>query len=208
MGDGVPDGGVGACREIETLIINRPSPENNPFTFMSCTNDDQAVEWMKETEEKAAYCSEFDDYNDEAREVLKDQGKAFPYSFGLHLVAQIVAAFNPHDLDAMDESVPFTRQVFENLLGYQVSPEEYRYYFKSFIEAQQNARRYNNTAIPRFQENFQWSLNSKKMFKQFQTAAVANDIEEVVQYKQLLKNPLGAASRDAAPQGGCNCIIM
>jgi len=146
---------------------------------------------MKETEEKAAYCSEFDDYLDEAREVLKDQGKAFPYSFGLHLVAQIVAAFNPHDLDAMDESVPFTQQVFENLLGYQVSPEEYRYYFNSFLEAQKKTP----GTKPWFQKRFQKSLASEEMFKQFQSLAVATDIGEVVEYKQNLRNPHGAAAQ-------------
>ena len=67
------------------MLINRPSPERSPFTFMSCTGNDDDVEWMKECEEKAPYCSEFDDYGDESREILKDQGKAFPYSFGLHL---------------------------------------------------------------------------------------------------------------------------
>ena len=84
MGDGVPNGGQHACKQIRDLIINRPNPQNNPFTFMSCTNDDDAVEWMKTTEEVAPYCTEFDDYGDEAREVLKDQGKAFPYSFGVN----------------------------------------------------------------------------------------------------------------------------
>ena len=67
---------------------------------------------------------------------MKDQGKAFPYSFGLHLVAQIVAAVFPRDLDAMDESVPFTKQLLDSLLGYQSSPEEYRYHFDCFIAAE------------------------------------------------------------------------
>ena len=53
MGDGVPNGGQYACKQIRDLIINRPNPQNNPFTFMSCTNDDDAVEWMKTTEEVA-----------------------------------------------------------------------------------------------------------------------------------------------------------
>ncbi|KAL9180319.1 hypothetical protein ACHAXT_008289 [Thalassiosira profunda] len=140
MGDGLPNGGAVACRKIASIICRRPFPEHNPFTFMSCTNQDDQVEWMKETEEKAPYCAEFDDYGDESREVLNDQGKAFPYSFGLHLVAQIVAAFNPHDLDAMDESIPFTKTTLDNLLGYQSSTEEYRYYFDSFRAAQMKLR--------------------------------------------------------------------
>ena len=45
MGDGVPDGGAYACRQIEQLLVTRPNPEANPFTFMSCTDHDAATEW-------------------------------------------------------------------------------------------------------------------------------------------------------------------
>jgi hypothetical protein len=37
------------------------------------------------------------------------QGEAIPYSFGFYLVCHLVAALNPTDLDALDESVPFTK---------------------------------------------------------------------------------------------------
>ena len=47
MGDGVPSGGDYACKQIEQLLLHRPNPQKNPFTFMSCTNDDAATEWMK-----------------------------------------------------------------------------------------------------------------------------------------------------------------
>jgi hypothetical protein len=50
-------------------------------TFISCTNDDAAVEWMKDCEEVAPYCFESDDFNDEAAAgVLRAQGAALPYS--------------------------------------------------------------------------------------------------------------------------------
>ena len=39
-------------------------------------------------EEAAPYCSEADDYEDEAREVLRDQGAALPFSKGFHLICQ------------------------------------------------------------------------------------------------------------------------
>jgi hypothetical protein len=35
---------------------------------------------MKDIEEIASFCAEVDDYNDERDEVMKDQGKAFPYT--------------------------------------------------------------------------------------------------------------------------------
>ena len=66
LGDGVPNGGEPARRQIEHMLVHRPNPERNPFTFMSCTGNDADVEWMKECEERAPYCSEFDDYGDES----------------------------------------------------------------------------------------------------------------------------------------------
>lgn len=106
------------------------------MTFISCTNEDEAVEWMKDAEEIAPYCSESDDFADEAREVLKDQGAALPYSKGFHLICQLVAAMNPDDLDAMDESIPFTKHSLDNLLGVQHNEESYRHYFDCYVQAQ------------------------------------------------------------------------
>lgn len=215
MGDGTPNGGKVAIRNIQALIVNRPRPEDNPFTFMSCTDEDEQVEWMKTTEEKAPYCAELDDYLDESREVLRDQGKAFPYSLGLHLVAQIVAAFNPHDLDAMDESVPFTRQTLNGLLGYLSSEEEYRYYFDSFREAQSKL-----SLLP-YQRRF-LNLSLPSLYAQFESAALAADIPAVVQYKKEMrmnssasKQYRGNESRGTGPakaqQAGAEvecCIIL
>ena len=204
LGDGVPNGGEPACRQIEHMLVYRPNPERNPFTFMSCTGNDADVEWMKECEERAPYCSEFDDYGDESREILKDQGKAFPYSFGLHLVAQIVAAFNPADLDAMDESVPFAHTTLSNLLGYQSSPQEYRYYFDSFVQAQRRL------PLKPFQRTFVNKLPS--LYPQFDSVASAAFIPDVVQYKAEMRHfGSSVAQRSAAsatyPQDDC-CVIL
>ena len=205
LGDGVPNGGDTACRQIEQLLIHRAQPQRNPFTFMSCTGNDADTEWMKECEEKAPYCAEFDDYEDESREILRDQGNAFPYSFGLHLVGQIVAAFNPHDLDAMDESIPFTRQTLDNLLGYQSSPEEYRYYFDSFLTAQRKL------SLTFAQREFIAKLPS--LYEQFESANIASDIPAAADYK---KQQLQADQRSQQqsqmrgqqpPQGEC-CVIL
>jgi hypothetical protein len=88
-------------KQVEELVINRQNPINTPITFLSCTGDDEQVEWMKELEEKALFCSEYDDYEDEKREVLGDQGEAMPFTRGFHLIGSLVAAMNPNDLDAM-----------------------------------------------------------------------------------------------------------
>jgi hypothetical protein len=72
---GLPNGGQRAIKEIVRIIKNRADPEMNPITFLSCTNEDEAVEWMKDAEEVAPFCAELDDFGDESREVMGDQGK-------------------------------------------------------------------------------------------------------------------------------------
>jgi len=44
FGDGLPNGGITAINEITKILKNRSSPEMNPMTFISCTNEDEAVE--------------------------------------------------------------------------------------------------------------------------------------------------------------------
>jgi len=51
FGDGKPNGGMQAINEIVNILKKRPYPEQNPMTFLSCTDDDDAVEWMKDAEE-------------------------------------------------------------------------------------------------------------------------------------------------------------
>lgn len=208
VGDGVPNGGQASCSRIKSILTNRANPQDNPFTFISCTNQDEAVEWMKECEEVAPYCSEFDDFSDESREILKDQGKAFPYSFGLHLVGQLIAAVCPHDLDAMDESVPFAKSTLESLLGYTMRPEEYKYYFDSFLEAQRNLLRYAG-----YGQTIQKSFALDKLpqlYPQFVTTGLAGDIPEVQEYKASLKALKTASTQRSAaspPQDEC-CTIL
>jgi hypothetical protein len=44
FGDGLPNGGARAVSDIIQLVKNRPDPSSNPVTFISCTNEDEAVE--------------------------------------------------------------------------------------------------------------------------------------------------------------------
>lgn len=124
--DGVPNGGPSA---VAQLVQTRANPHKFPLTFCSCTDQDSEAEWMKEVEEKALACAELDDYLSEKREVEKDQGKAFPYSWGMWLICNLCAALHPDDLDALDENVPLTKACFDNLLGYITDASEYDAYF-------------------------------------------------------------------------------
>jgi len=158
FGDGKPNGGKQAVDAIIKLLVERPDPEQNPMTFVSCTNEDEAVEWMKDAEEVAPYCSESDDFRDEAREVLKDQGKALPFSKGFHLICQLVSAMNPDDLDAMDECIPFTKFTLDNLLGYESNAATYQHYFEGFQQAQR--QRPIESALDEIRKNTRWDYEA------------------------------------------------
>lgn len=119
-----------SIQEVKELIKQRPNPKMNPLTFISCTNNDDECDWMKQIEEEAPFTSELDDFISERREVLKDQGSAFPFTKGFWLISMLAASINPYDLDAMDESVPFTKKTLNDLMGRNITLEEYRHYFR------------------------------------------------------------------------------
>lgn len=58
MGDGLPNGGHRAIKEITNIVKNRMDPASNPVTFLSCTNEDEQVQWMKDCEEVSSQMME------------------------------------------------------------------------------------------------------------------------------------------------------
>jgi hypothetical protein len=188
FGDGAPNGGNNAKMEIVKLLCSRPNPAQNPVTFLSVTDEDEAVEWMKDAEEMAPYCSECDDFRDEMNEVLKDQGAALPFTKGFWLICALVAAQNPDDLDAMDESVPFTKSTLDNLLGIQHTPEAYKHYFDCFLQAQQQRPIENDDyGRPKRTDQIKKSMDWRASYEDFMRAPVASQIPAVQNFKQQLR---------------------
>ena len=189
FGDGLPDGGNQAKAEIVRILVDRQNPAGNPMTFLSCTNEDEHVEWMKDTEEVAPYCSECDDFQDESAEVILDQGAALPFSYGFYLVCALVAAMNPDDLDAMDESVPFTKATLDNLLGIQNDEANYKHYFDCFIQAQRIRPVGNDDyGRPKKADQLKKNQNWQQYYQDFLRTPLANQIPAVQQFKQQLKS--------------------
>jgi hypothetical protein len=143
---------------------------------------------MKDCEEVAPYCSESDDFEDEAREVLKDQGAALPFTRGFHLICQLVAAMNPDDLDAMDESIPFTKFTLDNLLGVQNNEETYKHYFDLFVQAQNRRPVETDPSTGQPKQSDQLKKNTRWNYHDFLTATgPAKTIPQVQQVLQQLK---------------------
>jgi hypothetical protein len=130
--DGEPDGGDMAKNEIERMLVNRDA-KKIPVSLISCSGDNSSVQWMKELEERVSYVSESDDYESERDEILRDQGDAFPFTVGMWDVCQLCSAINPEDLDALDESIPITLYSLNNILGRELSIEEYNRYYDCFL---------------------------------------------------------------------------
>ena len=188
FGDGQPNGGHRAIQEIVRIVQHRSEPSHNPITFLSCTNEDEQVEWMKECEEIAPYCAELDDYGDESREVLGDQGIALPYTRGFWLISQLVAAMNPDDLDAMDESVPLTKTTLDNLLGIQHNEESYRYYFDCFVKNQQQRTIEKDPRTGAAKQSDVLKKNTPWQYHEFLTKPVAKHIVQVQQFRYQMES--------------------
>lgn len=184
FGDGVPSDRGNPIHDIEKLVTNRKNAKDNPITFMSCTDKDNETEWMKVLEEKAPFCSESDDYQDELREVRGDQGEAFPYTRGFYIICELVAAMNPEDLDCMDECIAFSKHDFDFLQGYVSDPKDYQNYFHSFLEAQKKRSRSRNQSK---EDKIKNGMNWNKIYKDLVQVKHATEIKEVQKYQQQMR---------------------
>jgi len=87
---------------------------------------------------------------------------------------------NPDDLDAMDESIPFTKFTLDNLLGVVSNDASYQHYFDCYVKAQQE-RVTDGSQIDAIRKNTRWDYN------QFRTTnGPAKLIPQVQQVKQQI----------------------
>ncbi|KNC80875.1 hypothetical protein SARC_06774 [Sphaeroforma arctica JP610] len=195
--DGVPNERVRNAEEkIRDLLLDprdRGNPEDSPVNFLSCTDEDDCVEWVKQLEEADMYCggpsylAEIDDFDTEANEVFGDQGKVFPYNKGMYLVCSLVAAAFPDTLDALDECIPIPRFTLErDFVGFELQDSDYKRYWDGFIEGQQvkrTSRAYRSDRIEKFKADFTWHYSD---FAQCKGESI--DIPAVKVYKEGLTN--------------------
>lgn len=98
---------------------------------------------------------------------------------------------NPEDLDAMDESVPFTKFTLDNLLGIVHNEASYRHYFDSFVAAQMKRKveMDHRTGMPsrldEIRKNVKWDYNS------FLTQQTRSQIPQVSDLQRQLKQAAG-----------------
>ncbi len=100
---------------------------------------------------------------------------------GFYLIGSLVAAINPEDLDAMDESVPFTKYTLDNILGIQTSIQDYKHYWDQFKVAQ--GKRVVQSQV----DNIKKSMNWEAYFNEFVNNQMSTNFPCVQQFKQQLK---------------------
>ena len=80
----------------------------------------------------------------------------------------------------MDESIPFTKETLDNLLGIKHSEADYKYYFDEFCKAQRSRKVV--TRMDRAKKDMNWS----KLYNVFLNTDVAKNIPAVVEFKQKI----------------------
>ena len=143
--DGQPSGsGYSAENEIKytkDALLARWNPQQNPFTFLCCSDNPVDTIWMHEIEEAACrpgalgYVAALQNFVAERLEVLNDQGPEFPYTEAVWILCCLVAALNPNDLDALDQHAPLSKPTLDGLLGHVLSLADYASYFNQHPNA-------------------------------------------------------------------------
>ena len=77
--DGVPSDAT--PEQVAKLVITRQHPQDNPLTFLSCTNEDAEAQWMKDIEEIAPFTAELDDFGDEKKYGSDEQKTCDDFGF-------------------------------------------------------------------------------------------------------------------------------
>jgi hypothetical protein len=130
---------------VAELIKNRNAPEKNPVTLLGCTDKLKEIEWMEEME-GAEHIAVVNYFDLEKEDILEEQGRIFPYTRGLWLLGILVAAINPHDLGDLGSGHPLSKFTLDNLMGRNITPNEYKKYWLANPNHRIFSCRYNDFA--------------------------------------------------------------
>ena len=82
--DGEPNNKALEVRQIKDLLLSPArNAQQNPVTFLGCSNQRSDYMWIHELEEVAPLVASLPDFRDELMDVKNAQGPMFPYSRGL-----------------------------------------------------------------------------------------------------------------------------
>ncbi|CAF0777943.1 unnamed protein product [Adineta steineri] len=103
--DGVPTNEQGQqdIKSLEYALRYDRKPTNRvPVTIIACTDDGDCIGYLNDWDKKIPNLDVADDYRSERKEILKAQGKDFPFSFGDYVVKVLMGAVDDW-FDTLDE---------------------------------------------------------------------------------------------------------
>ncbi|KAJ3315533.1 hypothetical protein HDU76_002167, partial [Blyttiomyces sp. JEL0837] len=76
------------------LVCYRPNPQDTPIGIRACTSDDNVMSYLNSLDKAAPNVDVTDDYINEKSEVLKVQGRDFPFSWSDYVVKALLGGID------------------------------------------------------------------------------------------------------------------
>jgi len=103
--DGEPTDEHNRCNPTQLYqVLQQERRATDYVTFLACTDDDAAIEYLNRWDVLLPRLDVVDDYQNEKREVLRAQGHHFSFTFGEYVVKILLGSVIPA-LDRLDEGV-------------------------------------------------------------------------------------------------------
>ncbi|CAM4882633.1 unnamed protein product [Rotaria socialis] len=103
--DGAPTDDYGNLKvqELRQFLLSERKPTKRiPVTIIACTDDNEAMSYLNDWDTTIPNLDVVDDYKNEKQEILKCQGKSFPFSYGDYVVKILMGGVDSW-FDELDE---------------------------------------------------------------------------------------------------------
>jgi hypothetical protein len=80
--------------QLEAVLRHERTPQMN-VTFLACTDDLQAVNYLSNWDRMIPNVDVMDDYRSERAEIQRTRGGNFPFSFGDYIVKSLLGSIDP-----------------------------------------------------------------------------------------------------------------
>jgi hypothetical protein len=101
--DGQPTSNTGQIniQEFKSCLLNDRLPSDY-LNIVACTDDDNVMSYLNNWDDTIPRLDVIDDYGSEYNEVIRAQGKNFPFSYGDYVVKSMLGSVDPY-FDHLDE---------------------------------------------------------------------------------------------------------
>ena len=89
--------------EFKNSLINRPFIDRVFISVVACTDDDSSMLYLNEWDRTIKNLDVVDDYRNERKEIRRERGHHFTFSYGDFVVKSLVGSVD-QKIDMLDES--------------------------------------------------------------------------------------------------------